>query len=35
VVEQGDFEMGQTTTQLTPEEERRWLDTWSRVQQGG
>jgi spermidine/putrescine transport system substrate-binding protein len=35
VVEQGDFEMGQITTQLTPEEDARWLDTWSRVQQGG
>ena len=35
VVEQGDFEMGQITTQLTPEEERRWLQAWSRVQQGG
>jgi spermidine/putrescine transport system substrate-binding protein len=35
VVEQGDFGMGQITTQLTPEEERRWLDAWSRVQQGG
>ena len=34
VVEQGDFEMGQITTQLTPEEEARWLDAWSRVQQG-
>ncbi len=35
VVEQGDFQLGQITTQLTPEEERRWLDAWSRVQQGG
>ena len=35
VVEQKDFEMGQITTQLTPEEETRWLDAWSRVQQGG
>ncbi len=35
VVEQGDFEIGQITAQLTPEQETRWLDTWSRVQQGG
>jgi spermidine/putrescine transport system substrate-binding protein len=35
VVVQGDFQMGQITTQLTPEEEGRWLDAWSRVQQGG
>jgi spermidine/putrescine transport system substrate-binding protein len=35
VVVQGDFELGQITTQLTPEEERRWLLAWSRVQQGG
>ena len=35
VVEQKDFEMGQITTQLTPEEDARWLDAWSRVQQGG
>ena len=35
VVEQGDFEMGQITAQLTPEQEARWLETWSRVQQGG
>jgi spermidine/putrescine transport system substrate-binding protein len=35
VVEQGDFQMGQITTQLTPEEEGRWLDAWSKVQQGG
>jgi spermidine/putrescine transport system substrate-binding protein len=35
VVDQGDFQMGQITTQLTPEEEGRWLDAWSRVQQGG
>jgi spermidine/putrescine transport system substrate-binding protein len=35
VVEQGDFQLGQITTQLTPEEEGRWLDAWSSVQQGG
>jgi spermidine/putrescine transport system substrate-binding protein len=35
VVDQGDFQIGQITTQLTPEEEGRWLDAWSRVQQGG
>jgi spermidine/putrescine transport system substrate-binding protein len=35
VVEQKDFEIGQITTQLMPEEEARWLDAWSRVQQGG
>jgi spermidine/putrescine transport system substrate-binding protein len=35
VVEQADFEMGQITTQLTPEQEARWLQAWSRVQQGG
>ena len=35
VVEQKDFEIGQITAQLTPEQEARWLETWSRVQQGG
>ncbi len=35
VVEQSDFELGQVTKQLTPEEEGRWLEAWSRVQQGG
>ena len=35
VVAQEDFELGQITTQLTPQEEGRWLETWSRVQQGG
>jgi spermidine/putrescine transport system substrate-binding protein len=35
VVEQGDFELGQITTQLLPEEEKRWLEAWARVQQGG
>ncbi len=35
VVEQGDFELGQITTQLMPEEEKRWLEAWARVQQGG
>jgi spermidine/putrescine transport system substrate-binding protein len=34
VVEESDFELGQVSTQLTPEEEARWLDAWSRVQQG-
>jgi spermidine/putrescine transport system substrate-binding protein len=35
VIVQSDFEMGQTPQQLTPEEDKRWLDVWSRVQQGG
>ena len=35
VIEQGDFEMGQTPQQLTPEQDKRWLAAWSRVQQGG
>jgi spermidine/putrescine transport system substrate-binding protein len=35
VIEQGDFDMGQTPQQLTPEEDKRWLDAWSGVQQGG
>jgi spermidine/putrescine transport system substrate-binding protein len=35
VIEQGDFEMGQTPQQLTPEQDERWLEAWSRVQQGG
>jgi spermidine/putrescine transport system substrate-binding protein len=35
VIEQGDFEMGQIPEQLTPEEDKRWLEAWSRVQQGG
>ncbi|CAA9454035.1 MAG: hypothetical protein AVDCRST_MAG58-1227 [uncultured Rubrobacteraceae bacterium] len=35
VVAQEDFEMGQITTQLTPEEDSSWQETWSRVQQGG
>ncbi len=35
VIEQDDFKMGQTPEQLTPEEDRRWLEAWSRVQQGG
>ena len=30
-----DFEMGQTPQQLTPEQDARWLEAWSRVQQGG
>jgi spermidine/putrescine transport system substrate-binding protein len=34
-IEQGDFEMGQIPEQLTPEEDKRWLEAWSRVQQGG
>lgn len=34
VVEESDFELGQVSTQLTPEEEARWLEEWSRVQQG-
>jgi spermidine/putrescine transport system substrate-binding protein len=35
VIEQDDFDMGQIPQQLTPEEDKRWLDVWSRVQQGG
>jgi spermidine/putrescine transport system substrate-binding protein len=35
VIEQGDFDMGQIPLQLTPDEDKRWLDAWSRVQQGG
>jgi len=35
VIEQDDFEMGQTPQQLTPEQDERWLEAWSRVQQGG
>jgi hypothetical protein len=27
--------MGQIPEQLTPEEDKRWLEAWSRVQQGG
>lgn len=34
IVEESDFELGQVTTQLTPQEEARWLEEWSRVQQG-
>jgi spermidine/putrescine transport system substrate-binding protein len=35
VIVQSDFETGQTPQQLTPEEDKRWLEVWSRVQQGG
>jgi len=35
VIEQDEFGMGQTPEQLTPEQDRRWLEAWSRVQQGG
>ncbi len=35
VIEQSDFDMGQTPEQLTPEEDKQWLEAWSRVQQGG
>jgi spermidine/putrescine transport system substrate-binding protein len=35
VIEQGDFDMGQIPEQLTPEEDKHWLEAWSRVQQGG
>ena len=35
VIEQADFEVGQTPQQLTPEQDERWLEAWSRVQQGG
>jgi spermidine/putrescine transport system substrate-binding protein len=35
VIEQDDFDMGQTPEQLTPKEDKRWLEAWSRVQQGG
>jgi spermidine/putrescine transport system substrate-binding protein len=35
VIEQADFEVGQTPQQLAPEQDERWLETWSRVQQGG
>jgi spermidine/putrescine-binding protein len=35
IIVQGDFDMGQTPQQLTPEEDKQWLDAWSRVQQGG
>jgi spermidine/putrescine transport system substrate-binding protein len=35
VIEQSDFGMGQIPEQLTPEEDKRWLEAWSRVQQGG
>jgi spermidine/putrescine transport system substrate-binding protein len=35
VIVQDDFDTGQTPQQLTPEEDQRWLDVWSRVQQGG
>ena len=35
VIEQADFEMGQTPQQLTPDQDKRWLEAWSRVQQGG
>ena len=33
-VVQSDFDTGQTP-QLTPDEDKRWLEAWSRVQQGG
>ena len=35
VIVQSDFDTGQTPQQLTPEEDKRWLEAWSRVQQGG
>ena len=35
VIEQDDFDMGQTPQQLTPEQDKKWLEAWSRVQQGG
>jgi spermidine/putrescine transport system substrate-binding protein len=35
VIVQDDFDIGQTPQQLTPEEDQRWLEVWSRVQQGG
>jgi spermidine/putrescine transport system substrate-binding protein len=35
VIEQDDFDMGQVPQQLTPEQDKRWLEAWSRVQQGG
>ena len=35
VIVQSDFDMGQIPQQLTPDEDKRWLDTWSKVQQGG
>jgi spermidine/putrescine transport system substrate-binding protein len=35
VIVQSDFDMGQIPQQLSPEEDKRWLDAWSRVQQGG
>lgn len=35
VIEQDDFDRGQTPQQLTPGQDKEWLDVWSRVQQGG
>jgi spermidine/putrescine transport system substrate-binding protein len=35
VIVQSDFDIGQTPEQLTPDEDKRWLEVWSRVQQGG
>ncbi|HVD44307.1 MAG TPA: hypothetical protein VNB92_03065, partial [Rubrobacter sp.] len=35
VIVQSDFDTGQVPEQLTPEEDKQWLDVWSRVQQGG
>jgi spermidine/putrescine transport system substrate-binding protein len=35
VIVQSDFDMGQIPQQLTPDEDKQWLDTWSKVQQGG
>jgi spermidine/putrescine-binding protein len=35
VIDQGDFNTGQVPQQLTPEEDKQWLEAWSRVQQGG
>ena len=35
IIVQSDFDMGQTPEQLTPEEDKQWLEVWSRVQQGG
>lgn len=35
VVEPEDFDRGQVPLQLTPEEDARWQEVWSRVQEGG
>ena len=35
ILVQSDFDMGQIPQQLTPDEDKQWLEAWSRVQQSG